>query len=58
MHLPSQNDVTMEMYVEEELNERRNRGDSDDDDDDAKYLNDTVREIELERSRVFKEMTI
>ena len=48
----------MEMYVDEELNERRNGGDLYDDDDNAKDFIDTVREIELERSRVFKEMTI
>ena len=52
MHLLSQNGVIMEMYAEEELNERVNGGDSDDDGDDARDFKNIMRDVKLERSRV------
>ena len=52
VHLLRQNDVIMDIDVEEELNERGNSGDSDDDGDDARDFDGTMREVELERSRV------
>ena len=53
VHLPSKNDVIMEIYVEEELNERGNGGDLDDDSEDKIDFDDTTSEVKLERSRVF-----
>ena len=52
VHLPHQNNFMVEIYVEEELNERVNGRDSDDDGDDARDFDDTMREVKLERSRV------
>ena len=52
MRLPSQNDFIMDINGEEELNKRGNGGDSDDDGEDARDFGDTMREVELERSRV------
>ena len=52
VHLLSQNGVIMEMYAEEELNERVNGGDSDDDGDDARDFKNIMRDVKLERSRV------
>ena len=51
MHLPTHNCLIMEIDLEKELNERRNGGDLDDDGDDAREFGDTMREVELERSR-------
>ena len=51
VQLLSQNDVIVDIGVDEELNERANGGDLD---DDARKCDDTVREVELERSRFFK----
>ena len=52
LHLPSKNDVIIDIDVEEELKERGNCGDLDDYGDDARYFNNTMREVKLERSRV------
>ena len=52
VHVPSQNDVILEIGVEEKLNERGNCGDSDDDGDYARNFGNTLREFKLERSRV------
>ena len=52
VHLPSQNYVIMDIDVEEELNERVNSVDLDDVGDNARYFDDTMREVKLERSRV------
>ena len=45
VHLPSQNDVIIEMDVEEELNEMLNFGDLDYDGDKARDFDDTMREF-------------
>ena len=51
MHLPSHNYVIMDIYADEELNEMVNGGDLDDGGDNARYFDDSVREVKLERSR-------
>ena len=45
VNLPSQNDVIMEIYVEEELNERGNGGDFDDDGDDTRDFDGIMRKV-------------
>ena len=50
VHLPSQNDVIVDIYVGEELNERGNGGDLDDGCGDARDFDDTIREVEFHRS--------
>ena len=45
MHLPSQNDVVLDIDVEEEMNESGNGGDSDDDGYNAREFDDTTREV-------------
>ena len=52
VHLPSQNYFIIDIDVEEELNERVNGGYLYDVGEKAKYLNNTMREVKLERSRV------
>ena len=52
VHLPSQNDVIMEIGVEEGLNEGRNGGYLDDDGDNVRDFKDTIREVEFGRSCV------
>ena len=51
--IPSHTDVILDIDVEEELNDRVNGEDSDDDGDDAIDLENTMREVELDRSFVF-----
>ena len=53
VHLLSQNYVIIDIDVEEELNEMVNCGYLDDGGDNARYSDDTMREVKLERSRVF-----
>ena len=50
VHLQNQNNITAEIDVEEELNERVNSGDLDDDGDNARDFDDTMREVELDMS--------
>ena len=52
VHLPSQNYFIMDIDVKEELNERVNGGYLDDVGDNARYFDNTMREVKLERSRV------
>ena len=52
VHLPSQNYVIMDIYMEEELNERVNCGDLDDGGENARYSFNTMREVELDISHV------
>ena len=52
VHLQNQNNITAEIDVEEELNERVNSGDLDGGGDDARYFYDTMREFKLESSLV------
>ena len=51
LHLPIQNGVIMYIDVEEKLNERGNGRDSNDDGDNARDFYNTIKEVELERSR-------
>ena len=45
VHLPSHNDVIVNIDVKEELNDMGNCGDSDDDSDDARNFDDTMKEV-------------
>ena len=45
VNLQSQNDVILENDMEEELNNRRNGGDSDDDGDNARNFDGTMMEV-------------
>ena len=47
VHIPSQNDVIMDIDMEEELNERENGGGLDDCGNDKIDFDDTMREVEL-----------
>ena len=53
VHLPSLDDVVVDIDVDEELNERGNCGDSYYGGDDARDFGDTMRGLKLERSRIF-----
>ena len=52
VQLQRQNDVIVDIDVQEELNQRGNGGDSDNVGDNARDFEDTMREIEWEKSRV------
>ena len=52
VHLPINNDAIVDIDVEEELNERGNGGDLYDDGENAREFDDTMRGVELKRSRV------
>ena len=52
VYLPSHNGFIMDIDVEEELNDRLNGGYPDDDYDGARDFENTMREVELERSCV------
>ena len=52
VHLPSQNDFIMYIYLEDKINESGNSGDLDDDGDSTIDVDDIIKEVELERSHV------
>ena len=52
VHLPSKNYVIMNIDVDEELNERVNGGELDGVGDNARYFDDIMRGVKLERSHV------
>ena len=53
MRLPIQNGVIVDIDVEEELSDKINGGDLDDDDENSRDFDNTMRELDLEKLRVF-----